>query len=57
MAQFQFRNYLVRYNFLDRDHFPFETKTDTDFDIVLMAPHDTKQACRKRVNLADLFSE
>ena len=49
MAQFQIRNYLVRYNFLDRDHFPFETKTETDFDIVLMAPHDTKQACRKRV--------
>ena len=51
MAQFQFRNYLVRYNFLDSDHFPFESKTDNDFDIVLMASHDTKQACRKRVKI------
>ena len=38
-------NYLVRY------HFPFETNTETDFDIVLMAPHDTKQAFRKRVKI------
>ena len=45
------------YNFLDRDHFPFETKTETDFDIVLMAPHDTKQACRKRVKIKPFIDQ
>ena len=49
MAQFQIRNNLVRYHFL------FETNTETDFDIVLMAPHDTKQACRKRVKFLLIY--
>ena len=51
MAQFQIRNNLVRY------HFPFETNNETDFDIVLMAPHDTKQACRKRVKIKPFIDQ
>ena len=31
--------------------------TETEFDIVLMAPHDTKQACRKRVKIKSFIDQ